>query len=713
MPIDFREFIMTVYINSYSGKCHICGTKVAEKQGFAFKKAGDRCYYHTCASAACIADSPAEVQAKANEKPRREITAEGQIFMPYEPEALPILRGMPSAKFNRDLKCWEVSTEPKDRARVVEGCKRLNLEMPNGFERVELSNADQAAVKRAIIGGAYGYQQEGVRFLSQHDRALLGDDMGLGKTFQSVMAIEDRAIVVCPATLKLNWANEVRKWRKDLTPVVCKGRNGFKLPASGEVVILNYEILPQEFNPTDKYGYEHNIPALWLKVFKKTTAIFDEAHLCKSYKAIRSKRAKVLALECKNAWALTGTPLMSNPFDLWGVLSTFGMAKTVFGGWSGFLLNMNGYRGRFGYHFDKPDGSVPERMRRVMLRRMKDEVLTDLPQKQIQDIVVDLSGNLKKQVNQAWSQMQQMGLEALPPFSAFSEIRAKLAADRIPALIELVEGFEDAGEPVVVFSAHRAPVEAMAKRDGWAVILGDTSQKARQEAVEDFQAGLLKGIACTIKAGGTGITLTKASKMIFCDLEWNPALNMQAEDRICRIGQKASSLQYIRLVSDHTMDQHVLNLLDQKTALINAAIENQVEQSTSTNKGDAVTVIQETREERDERIAKAAQKATQKKAQSKVQTNKGTWVGRMNGFSSTALSSNVKATIPQAVAYMQSVCDGAFAKDDQGFNAPDAAIMHTITTSQLLSNDEDLLRFCWWTLRKYKGQCEARFPSLY
>lgn len=704
---------MTVYINRYSGNCHICGVLVAEKQGFAFKKAGATRYSFCCSSSACIADSPAEVQAKANDKPRREITAEGQVFMPYEAEALPILRGMPSAKFNRDLKCWEVSTEPKDRARVVDGCKRLNLEMPNGFERVELSNADLKAVKRAMIGGAYGYQQEGVRFLSQHDRALLGDDMGLGKTFQSVMAIEDRAVVVCPATLKLNWANEVRKWRKDLTPVVCKGRNGFKLPASGEVVILNYEIIPTEFTPTDKYGEQHDVPELWIKVLSKTTSIFDEAHLCKSHKAMRSKRAKVLASVCKNAWALTGTPLLSKPFDLWGVLSTFGMAHTVFGGWGGFLRSMNGYKGRYGYVFGEPDASVPERLRRAMLRRMKDEVLTDLPAKQMQDLVVDLSGKLKKQVNQAWSQMQQMGLEALPPFSAFSEIRAKLAADRIPALIELVEGFEDAGEPVVVFSAHRAPVEAMAKRDGWAVILGDTTQKARQKAVEDFQAGLLKGIACTIKAGGTGITLTKASKMIFCDLEWNPALNMQAEDRICRIGQNASSLQYIRLVSDHAMDQHVLSLLDQKTALINAAIENQVEQSTSTNKGDAVTVIQETREERDERIAKAAQKATQKKAQSKVQTNKGTWVGRMNGFSSTAIPSNVKATIPQAVAYMQSVCDGAFAKDDQGFNAPDAAIMHTITTSKLLSNDEDLLRFCWWTLRKYKGQCEAKFPSLY
>lgn len=713
MSITVQENVMRIYQNRYPGECFVCGKKVKEMEGLAFKSDTDRYYSTVCSSSACIADSPKEVQTKATEKPRREITEKGEIYMPYEAEALPILRGMPAARFNGDNKCWVVSIDAKDRERVIEGCKRLNLEMPTGFEKVQLSDVDQKAIKRALIGGAYGYQQIGVRFLTQHNRALLGDDMGLGKTFQSLMAIEGRAIVLCPATLKTNWANEVKKWRKDLNPIVCSGREGFQLPADGDVVILNYEILPTKFDPTDKYGEEHNIPDLWLKVLAKTTLIADEAHLCKSHKAIRSKRAKVLASTCKNVWALTGTPLLSKGFDLWGVLNTFGMARTVFGGWKGFLRNMNAEQQRFGWHFGEPDASVPERMRRVMLRRMKDDVLTDLPQKQVQDIVVALSGNLKKQVNQAWANMQSMGLESLPDFQKFSKVRADLAKDRIKALEELVEGFEEADEPVVVFSAHRSPVEAVGKRDGWAVIMGDTTQKARQKAVEDFQAGLLKGIACTIKAGGTGITLTRASKMVFCDLEWNPALNAQAEDRIRRIGQKASSLQYVRLVSDHPMDRHVLNLLDQKQNLIDGSIENEVGQLTSTNKTGGVAIIQETKEQRDARIAAVQQSKKQRIARKKINSNRQSWINRMNGFSTTPIPFNVKHTIPQAVAYMQSICDGAHAKDDQGFNAPDAAIMNTITTSQLLSKDEDLLRFCWWTLRKYKGQCQTKFPNLF
>lgn len=707
--------MLRVYNNRYPGKCEFCGETVNEHQGYAYGTPGGR-YKTVCNSSVCIEDAPSEVQVKANEKPRREITVEGEIYMPYEPDALPILRGIPNAKFDREKKCWVVSTEPKHRERVLNACERLNLDVPEAFNKVEMNTDSLEAVKRAMMGGAYGYQQFGVRFLAQHDRCLLGDDMGLGKTFQSLMAIEGRAIVLCPATIKLNWKNEVEKWRPDLTPTVCKGRGGFQLPAEGEVVIINYDILPKEFTPTDKWGDEHNVPDLWLKVLAKTTLIADEAHLCKSHKAMRSKRTKVLASVCGKSWAMTGTPLMSKGFDLWGVLSTFGLARETFGGFRTFTSLMGASRDRWGgWHFDTPDASVPERLRRVMLRRTKVEVLTDLPPKQTQTIVVDLGSKLTATVNKAWSQMQEYDARELPSFTSFSKVRAALAKDRIPALVELVASCEDANEPVVVYSAHRAPVEALGEREGWATILGDTPMVQRQQAVDAFQAGDLKGIACTIKAGGTGITLTHASKMIFCDLEWNPALNLQAEDRICRIGQTASNLQYIRLVSDHPMDLHVLNTLDKKAALIQQAVEQECGGLTSTAKtgNGGVNIIQETREQRDARIAAAAQKVIVLKAQSRVSQNKSKWLTRTNGFSRTVISPAVIKDLLDAVQYMQSICDGAQAKDFQGFNAPDAAIMHTLTESQLLAGDQDLLKFCWWTLRKYQGQCESKFPALY
>ena len=513
------------------------------------------------------------------------INLQGHIKFRGRPsnDHLAIVRGLPSARWNPEFQVWSVSLEARDRARLLHGLERMGID-PSPLPAVQDDPIVIEAVKRAQSAGAYPHQLEGVKFLAERDNALLADDMGLGKTFMSINAIPvgGRAIVICPATLKVNWGAEVQKWRSDLTPVICKGRKGFVLPKAGEVVILNYEIIPPQFSPTDKWGEDSDkVTAEERATLSETILIADEAHLCKSHKATRSKRTKVLSNLCAKSWAMTGTPLLSRGFDLWGVVSTFGMGREVFGGFRGFVTRMNAHKNTWGgWDFGTPDPSVPERMRRCMLRRLKSEVLTSLPPKTYQDILVPVgSKRLLKMTEEAYNRLKATP-NKLPSFEEFSQVRADLASDRIETLNELVYSFEEAGEPVVVFSAHRAPIDQFIGRDGWKVITGETPASQRDEAVQLFQSGLLKGIACTIKAGGVGLTLTKASKMIFCDLEWNPALNAQAEDRICRIGQEAESLQYIRLVSDCAMDRHVLRLIDKKTRLINASIEAEVEVTT-------------------------------------------------------------------------------------------------------------------------------------
>ena len=599
----------------------------------------------------------------------------------------------------------------------MEGVKRLNLSFPIGFDGVQQDSTVLDAISRAKDGGAYTYQLDGVKFLSSHENCLLADDMGLGKTLQALMAIEEggRAIVICPATLKLNWANEVRKWRSDLSPVVCKGRKGFKLPQANEVVIINYDILPTEMTPTSQWGDDsENVPQAWRDVLAKTVLIADEAHLCKSHKAMRSKRTKVLSNLCQRSWAMTGTPLLSKGFDLWGVVSTFGMGRTVFGGFKGFIRDMNGYKNYHGgYEFGTPNPCVPEKLRRVMLRRLKTEVLTSLPPKTYQDVLVEVgSKRLLKMSEKMLKAMKEHGSSSLPDFSEFSRIRAELAKSRISALEEMVESFEEANEPVVVFSAHRAPIEAMAKRHGWAVIMGDTHQSDREDAVQAFQAGMLKGIACTIKAGGVGITLTKASKMIFCDQEWNPALNLQAEDRICRIGQTAQNLQYIRLVSDCAMDLHVLKLIDKKKALIKASIEKECGALTSTTRTKGVAIKQETRSERDARVTKAIAQ----QAQNEVLSQLPVWTSVIpSKILNRSVDTNLQAQIITASEALDGACDGATDKDGMGFNKPDSYVMKNINSSGMLHDldQQDLLKYTWSKLIKYRGQIGQVAPSLF
>ena len=139
-------------------------------------------------------------------------------------------------------------------------------------------------------------------------------------------------------------------------------------------------------------------------------------------------------------------------------------------------------------------------------------------------------------------------------------------------MLEYIEEQEEQGVPLVVFSSHLAPLDELLGRPGWAVISGDTKLEKRQEIVDAFQAGHLKGIALTIRAGGVGLTLTHAWKVLFVDLDWVPGWNSQAEDRVCRIGQTSNKVEIVRMVNDHPLTLHILNILVEKTRLIENAV---------------------------------------------------------------------------------------------------------------------------------------------
>jgi hypothetical protein len=147
-----------------------------------------------------------------------------------------------------------------------------------------------------------------------------------------------------------------------------------------------------------------------------------------------------------------------------------------------------------------------------------------------------------------------------------------LSKAKIPSLVEMIEDFEEQGEPVVVFSAYRAAIDLLATRPGWAVITGDTPPAQRTQIEDDFQAGKLKGVGGTIKAAGVAITLTRAHHAIFVDREFTPGLNDQAEDRVCRIGQSRGVIIH-DLVADHPLDRLLHEILAGKEATIEASVD--------------------------------------------------------------------------------------------------------------------------------------------
>ena len=424
----------------------------------------------------------------------------------------------------------------------------------------------------------YGYQRDGVRWLSRRTGALVADEMGLGKSGQTLVALPDdaRSVVVAPASVKGVWKREVAMWRPDLRVTVFSGRGSFRWPEPGEVVVLNYEILPA----AAELAAAGPAPV-------GTTAIADEGHLLKNHKAQRSLRWNLMAGACRAAsgrsWVLTATPLLGKPPELWGVLSAAGCAHEVFGTFKNFMALYHARKDLKwgGIRWGSPDNDVPVRLARASIRRLRKDVAQQIPEKRWEELEVDVKAGVLRSCDTLCKRLAKAGIDLdrveaavardQLKFDEFSEIRAALAVAKIPAMLEFIQHHEEQEEPLVVFSAHRAPIDQLADREGWAVITGDTPQDERDEIVAAFQRGELCGIGATIQAGGVGITLTRSARVLFVDRHWTPALNSQAEDRCCRLGQRRGVI-VTTLVAPHKLDRHLAKVLTVKTALAAASL---------------------------------------------------------------------------------------------------------------------------------------------
>lgn len=468
--------------------------------------------------------------------------------------------------------------------------------------RANASNALAAAsaAEFAARGLAlYPFQETGATFLRERvGGALLADQMGLGKTIQALAALpaKGRAIVSCPAAVKGVWKFEIGRWRPDFKITVLKGRGTFRVPAESEIIILNPELLPDEV-PAD-------LP-------EGLVLIVDEAHMFKGRTTARTRRLRELGAAVKKLggriWLLTGTPLLNRPSELWNVLENADLAREAFGSYK-----------RFSGLFDAAHGGGSDELarclRKVALMRRRDEVLPDLPGKTYAQVTFD---DYDTKTKAALDRLQtileecgyfdrvQVGIEEVAgaerafdvdaqedegrgrkgriPFEEIARIRALVASAKIPTMAAVIEEYEAAEEPLVVFSAHKAPVEVAGKRPGWALITGDTKPEDRTKIVADFQAGRLKGVALTIRAGGVGLTLTYGCTVLFVDEEWTPALNSQAEDRTCRIGQNRPVV-VKSIVAAHPIDERLHELLHLKAGYVSTVETAAVDAGTDTAK---------------------------------------------------------------------------------------------------------------------------------
>jgi hypothetical protein len=462
------------------------------------------------------------------------------------------------------------------------------------------------------------FQKAGVAYALQHKRTLIADEMGLGKTIQAIAAIVATeaypSLIICPSSLKRNWEKEIRAWVPGATVQQISGTKGGEIDPTAQWVIGNYDII---------HGWQPAITAMhW------GAMVCDESHACKNSKTRRTKAVRGIAKSTKPdlVMLLSGTPILNRPIELWSQLEILGRDVDFNGFWKFVYRYCDAESNGFGYDFSGSSNldELNTRLRSsgAMVRRTKDDVLTELPPKQWSTVPLAISAKDSKAYRiaesdiAAWSAAQktedaerleswhheatQQGLEG-PAIGEFliakrkvwqqsEEFRLRQSEQliRFEALKQLayaakreqmfawIDEFLESGKKLVVFGWHVEVVKEIAAKYNAPTIMGGQDRDAIEAGKERFQTDPeCRVIVCNIKAGGVGHTLTAASDVAFVEFGWNPSDMDQAADRCHRIGQTDSVTAW-QLVAEHddggtTIEGELVDLIASKRNVVTTA----------------------------------------------------------------------------------------------------------------------------------------------
>jgi SWI/SNF-related matrix-associated actin-dependent regulator 1 of chromatin subfamily A len=400
------------------------------------------------------------------------------------------------------------------------------------------------------------FQQDGAEWLRGRSASLLGDDMGLGKTCQAIEVINSlpanaRVLICCPAGLRLNWLRELALWLTERR-LCCIAK---RYIPSCPIVVVSYDQLRK---------FEVQLRAITWEL-----VICDEAHLIRNPFTIRCRQVLgdewTLPLEAKRKILLTGTPVTRDAGQLWSLL---------------YWLGLRMPRDIFMLRAESCGGWLDGCLRGVMLRRMKRDVLKDLPAKTRQIVRITAAGAASRALAEELTFERTRELERFPgcKFTETAEVRMQTALAKL-ALPEVQEHLREAASAgkIVVFVCHHATLNravAIMAEMGLHPLRyeGTMSTESRQAAVDAFQhLPQHRAIVVTIGAGSTGITLTAASHVIFLEETYDPTEISQAEDRVWRNGQKNAVLVQ-HLVLNGSIDCREIETQIAKQAVIDRTI---------------------------------------------------------------------------------------------------------------------------------------------
>ena len=509
---------------------------------------------------------------------------------------LPLYRALYLEGVLRDSEQTQVRRLPEYRGliRSMKSFSDSDFELPDGLH---------AQLRR--------YQRDGFRWLctlwENGFGGILADDMGLGKTLQMIALLLYRkgqagsALVVAPASLLFNWESEVRRFAPDLTVQVIAGTAQERKEQIAAAMLYDVNITSYDLLKRDTEFYQE---------LSFGCCIVDEAQYIKNAGTQAAKAVKTIS--AAHRFAMTGTPIENRLSDLWSIFDFL---------MPGYLFAYRKFREELEAPIVKNgDEELSRRLQRLVtpfiLRRRKEDVLKDLPEKLTETVTVAMTPEqdriyrasrdrlLNDLLHKNEQEVRESRIQILAELTKLRQICCSPelcyenytgGSGKVDACLELMKNAVEGGHRVLVFSQFTSMLELLQREwretgMEYRYLSGKDSKLARKQMVEDFQTGEIPVFFISLKAGGTGLNLTAADIVIHVDPWWNVAAQNQATDRAHRIGQK-QVVSVMKLVARNTIEEKIIALQEKKAALADSVVEGEGVRDTALNREELLSLF--------------------------------------------------------------------------------------------------------------------------
>lgn len=421
---------------------------------------------------------------------------------------------------------------------------------------------------------------------------ILADEMGLGKTLQTIAFIKSEldatepklpTLVVCPTSLVYNWEDEIKKFQPDLKCLIVSGNKNEREDQrqnieESDVVITSYALIRRDIEDYNDVKFKY--------------CFLDEAQNIKNPDSLNAKSVK--SIKANGYFALTGTPIENSLTELWSIFDFI---------MPGYLLSHRKFVSKYEIPIVKNRNKkaleeLNKHIKPFILRRLKKDVVKELPPKIEHNMIVDMTdeqkrvyaaflAEAKEEVNK---EITEKGLNKskIKILSILTRLR-QICCDpstfienyegengKTEALMDILENNINAGHKILLFSQFTSVLKNIAKRFieeniNYMYLDGSTKAESRSELVKEFNEGDASIFLISLKAGGTGLNLTSADIVIHFDPWWNPAVEAQASDRAHRIGQK-KTVEVIKLIAKGTIEEKIYSIQEKKKEMIKNVI---------------------------------------------------------------------------------------------------------------------------------------------